>query len=233
MTDERAEGPAVRDTGRRNAVTDPSSLTREALRAATEQWRRDLDAAKGQIDVRLDAMDTATDIRRDNIDHIPADIEKAIGHHEALFNEQLQSVRTSQTTDKEQTALQFAERDIRTEQAALASKQALDAALLAAKELVGQQNTANVEAAAKAEASFTKQIDQTTTLIATLEKALTDRITELKERVDRGEGSTVGVQQATVEQRESFRDRAVGTNMFVGVVGFVLTVLTIYIGTHK
>jgi hypothetical protein len=38
----------------------------------------------------------------------------------------------------------------------------------------------------------TKQIDQIGTLINTLEKSLTDRITELKERIDRGEGQTTG-----------------------------------------
>jgi hypothetical protein len=77
--------------------------------------------------------------------------------------------------------LQFKERDTRTEQAAKAGKEALDAALLSAKELVAQQNEANRGEAAKTEQNFTKQID-----------AQAARIDELKERIDRGEGSTIG-----------------------------------------
>lgn len=87
---------------------------------------------------------------------------------------------------------QFDERDVRGEQEKKASKEALDAALLAQKESVSQQNDANTTAATKSETSFTKQIDQIGTLIATLEKSLTDRITELKERIDRGEGTVTG-----------------------------------------
>ncbi len=96
---------------------------------------------------------------------------------------------------------QFHERDIRLSEAATASKRAIDAALLAAKELVGQQNTSNVEAAAKAERAFTKQIDQTAVLISALEKGLTDRILELKERMDRGEGSMLGTSATQVQHR--------------------------------
>ena len=96
---------------------------------------------------------------------------------------------------------QFTERDIRADQDKRASKDALDAALLAQKEAVAQQNDANTTAATKSETSFTKQIDQIGTLIATLEKSLTDRITELKERIDRGEGTTTGAAGAHTEQR--------------------------------
>ena len=55
-------------------------------------------------------------------------------------------------------ALQFQERDVRTAQTAISSRQALEAALEAAKELVGQQYTANAAEAAKAEA-FDHQAD--------------------------------------------------------------------------
>jgi uncharacterized protein YicC (UPF0701 family) len=95
---------------------------------------------------------------------------------------------------------QFAERDIRSEQDKKASKEALDAALLAQKESVAQQNEANTKAGEKTETNTTKQIDQITILITTLEKSLTDRITELKERIDRGEGGTAG---AAVQRTES------------------------------
>ena len=82
-----------------------------------------------------------------------------------------------------------------------AQAQALAAALQAAKELVGAQGEASAAAAVKSETSFTKQIDQIGTLIATLEKSLTDRITELKERIDRGEGTSSGAATFRTEKR--------------------------------
>ncbi len=119
---------------------------------------------------------------------------------------------------------QFLERDIRADQDKRASKDALDAALLAQKEAVAQQNDANTTAATKSETSFTKQIDQIGTLIATLEKSLTDRITELKERIDRGEGSTAG----SIEQRAEHRlDRTEGISTVVAVVMSVSVIISI------
>src|SRR5580658_3724506 len=55
---------------------------------------------------------------------------------------------------------QFIERDTRVEQTAKGSKEALDAALQAAKEAVGEQNKSNSVAIAKSEAATNKQMDQ-------------------------------------------------------------------------
>lgn len=91
---------------------------------------------------------------------------------------------------------QFAERDTRGEQEKRASQEALNAALLAQKESVAQQNDANTTAATKTETNFTKQIDLVGTQITALDKSLTDRISELKERIDRGEGQDRGQDRA-------------------------------------
>jgi len=169
---------------------DPTLRTNEAVKAATEQQRRELQSMREIIEARLDAIDTATTLRLQGYDAQPASIERAVNHLAQLNNEKFSSIEQ-----------RFHERDIRLGETATASKRAIDAALLAAKELVGQQNTANVEAAAKAERAFTKQIDQTSVLISTLEKGLTDRILELKERMDRGEGSMQGTSATQVQHR--------------------------------
>jgi len=114
-------------------------------------------------------------------ERLQTDIQIAVDNLRRLHEERFTAIQQ-----------QFTERDVRSEQEKKASKEALDAALLAQKESVSQQNDANTTAATKSETSFTKQIDQIATLIATLEKALTDRITELKERIDRGEGQGQG-----------------------------------------
>jgi len=169
---------------------DPTVRTNEAVKAATEQLRRELQSMREILETRLDAIDTATTLRLQGYDAQPAAIERAVRQLEELTDEKFASI--TQT---------FHERDVRLNETAVASKQAIDAALQAAKELVGQQNNSNVEAAAKAERAFTKQIDQTSALISALEKGLTDRILELKERMDRGEGSRQGTSEHQVQQR--------------------------------
>ena len=104
----------------------------------------------------------------------------------------------------------------------MASKQSLDAALLAQKELGAQQNDANSAAAAKAEASFTKQIDQIETIIQTMEKATDARITELKERIDRGEGSTAGATGSRSERAQVTNQVLMALSVLAAVIGLLI-----------
>jgi hypothetical protein len=175
-------------------VPDPTALTTAQLRRELATLRELVEAqistASAALTARLDAMDEANGLRLDGMREVPAVIREQIAHLKELHDEKFSSI-----------ALQFAERDTRTEQAAKASKEALDAALLAAKELVSQQNEANSATADKAEQSTIKQIDQIGIRIDTMQKALDDRITEIKERIDRGEGGTQGVAAGRTERR--------------------------------
>jgi hypothetical protein len=121
---------------------------------------------------------------------------------------------------------QFIERDVRTTQASGAADDALKAALQAAKELVGAQGEASSAAAVKSETSFTKQIDQIGTIIQTLEKALDARITELKERIDRGEGAGTGAGEQRTESRAIMQ---VG----FAALGVILVIITIAIAVYS
>lgn len=55
------------------------------------------------------------------------------------------------------------------------------------------RNDSNAAAIAKTEAGFTKQIDGIAALIASAVKSLDDKIVDLKERLDRGEGHGKGL----------------------------------------
>ena len=179
-----------RTSNDRNTPTDPTALTREALLreiAGLKDW------VEGQFEVRderLRGIDSATSLRLEQMRNQPEQIREQIEHLELLHNEKFNSIKT-----------QFTERDIRSEQASKASTEALAAALQAAKELVGAQGEASAAAAVKSETSFTKQIDQIGTIISTLEKSLDARITELKERIDRGEGQQAGKVDSQVDSR--------------------------------
>jgi hypothetical protein len=95
---------------------------------------------------------------------------------------------------------QFTERDTRMTLASKAAQEALDAALAAA-----------AKAAEKTEQNFTKQIDN----------AL-DRIGEIKERIDRGEGSAAGGETAGSNTRLNINALIAAAAVVVALVTLVL-----------
>jgi hypothetical protein len=142
-------------------VPDPTILTTQQLVAA-------IAAVREILETRLDAMDTATELNKQNTDKIPSLIEHRVRELEKLHDEKFEGV------DK-----QFVERDARSKQVSELNQKALDAALQAAKDASG-----------KTESSFTKQIADLTENFTTKNTALEDRLNDLKSRIDRGEGGT-------------------------------------------
>ena len=206
-------------TGEWMPVPDPTKLT-------TEQLRRELATLREIIETRLNAMDRATElasaqavVAREEL----AQVRTRVRQETAAELGQLRELLEARLEGMDRAiALQFAERDVRSEQATVSSKQALNAALLAQKELVAQQNDANSAAAAKAEASFTKQIDQIGAIIQTQEKALDARITGLKERIDRREGSNAGVAGSRSERRLDTGQLLTTLSVLAAVIGLLI-----------
>lgn len=163
------------------AMDKATQLLASDVRQVPTLLQSNITALRELMESKLSAMEQAVVLQNKQAAMFPVEIRTEITHLRSLHEEKFASI-----------AQQFSERDIRTDQASKAAKEALDAALQAAKELVNAQGEASSAAAVKSETSFTKQIDQIGTIISTLEKALDARITELKERIDRGEGSTAG-----------------------------------------
>lgn len=196
----------AKDDLRRELGADRELLAERILR--TETILRDLDMRlKGDLADNVNALEALLTQRINGLEQImrildevmkngPAerdqlrerlqtDIQVAVNNLQHLHEERFNAIQQ-----------QFTERDTRGEQDKKSSKEALDAALLAQKESVSQQNDANTTAATKTETNFTKQIDLVGTQITALDKSLTDRISELKERIDRGEGQDRGQDRA-------------------------------------
>lgn len=131
---------------------------------------------------RLDGMQKAADLVQANVDRHPTLAEKQVQHLREVCEEKFSSIET-----------QFLERDTRTEQTSRDSKVAVDAALQAAKEAVGEQNKSSALAIAKSEAATTKQIDQIVTLINVSNGATNDKIEDIKERITSIEGRSKGI----------------------------------------
>jgi hypothetical protein len=149
--------------------------------------------------------------RDDLRERLQTDIATAVDNLKHLHEERFNAIQQ-----------QFVERDTRGDQEKKASKEALDAALLAQKESVSQQNDANTTAATKTETNFTKQIDLVGTQITALDKSLTDRISELKERIDRGEGQDRGTADSRTDQRLNISQVIAAIATLAAVLGFIL-----------
>jgi hypothetical protein len=212
-------------------VPDPTRLT-------TDQLRRELGALREILETRMDAADRATELQIADIrelfhqfDDLPAQMRQAIAdrakQHEVLVDEQFKRLETELKLRFEGVEKQFTERDVRAEHDSRANKEALDAALLAAKELVGVTNAANTAAQAKAEESTTKQIDALNSLIASNKEASDARINELKERIDRG-GTTGFEEGARTSQSDAARNRQNGIALAsVGLAAVALVVAVV------
>ena len=215
------------------AMDKATELLAADLRLVPSTLEERLRGLRELIEERLDAMDKATDLRLRAADQLPVTVAEMIDQLRKLHEERFGSI-----------VQQFAERDTRGEQEKKASKEALDAALLAQKESVSQQNDANTTAATKTETNFTKQIDLVGSQITALDKSLTDRISELKERIDRGEGSvsgastsdrdTLAIQQAQF-QAEQTRLQSAQTRMqmYALVIAALVVAVGLYTALHK
>lgn len=197
-------------------VPDPTLLTTALVERALAGFRELMEARFDGVDERLAGMDRATEFLAENVTRTPTETDKQITHLRLLHEEKFQSV-----------GLQFVKRDVRTAQASTANGQALNAALQAAKELVTAQGEASAAAAVKSETSFTKQIDQIGTIIQTLEKSMDARLTEIKERIDRGEGQTSGAQNSRSEDRLD-RGSLISLLALLASVAAIITVIALH-----
>jgi len=206
-------------------VPDPTELTSKATEAAKDQLRRELDAVKHVLEARLDGMDKAIELFQKHNDLTPLQMKDWIHNVHTLLDQRFETVNERFRT----IAMQFTERDTRTEQIARGNETALTAALNAAKEAVNQQNIAFTQATSKSEAAFIKQIDQLVALFQTGMKALDEKITtgtktsddkiaNVEKQLTMLVGSGVGQVSARTERHET-------SGTMIGVIGLVVGVL--------
>ena len=167
---------------------DPTTLTTQALYREINQVHDLINsetyAVSSGLSARIDGADRERLRLQAEIDALPTEVTRRIDTLRVLHEEKFNSIQ-----------VQFIERDTRTEQTSRDSKVAVDAALQAAKEAVGEQNKSSALAIAKSEASTTKQIDQQGLLIASSTQGLDDKINDVKERLTRIEGGANGGHQ--------------------------------------
>jgi hypothetical protein len=175
-------------------VPDPTERTTQQLYRAIDVSQRQvetkMDGIQAVIATRIDAMDRAIVLAQTSINKIPDQVLAAVGQLSGIVdgkiqvvNERFKSIET-----------QFIERDTRTEQTSRDSKVAVDAALQAAKEAVGEQNKSSALAISKSEAATTKQIDAIGLLIQSNTKNIDDKIDDLKTGMSKLEQRINGIE---------------------------------------
>jgi type VI protein secretion system component VasA len=200
-----AVAPNNQTTPHRSTPTpDPTELTTQQLALAVE-------SLKELFTQRLDAIDTAVKVAHDNLVRVPTETDKAIQHLREVFEERNETIREKFSG----VQVQFKERDVRVEQTARASKEALDAALQAAKEAVGKQNDSFVTSIAKSEGATSKQIEQLGVQINTMTGANSAKVDDLKERIQRLEGEDRGSKAVQI-------DRTRSTQNSIAIVGLIV-----------
>lgn len=194
--------------------SDPSPLT-------TAQTLREVESLEKLLTQRVESVEKAVDVAHQNLVRVPTDVDKSIGHVRELMTERFQTVTKEFLVHLEKFAsvqTQFVERDTRTEQMAKDTKVAIDAALMAAEKAVGKQQEASDRAIAKQEGATTKQLEAITSLIANNNKALDDKINDLKERFAAAAGAGSGHKEAATDQRQS-------TGSIVSIAGIVIALI--------
>lgn len=178
----------TRDT---RPVPDPTKLTNEAVAKAVSDLKelfqsqltavdKDLAGRAAILVERLSGMDKAIALIQTISDRVPDLITSNVATLRELHSEKFDNISSLMEEQFKGVQTQFRERDTRTEQSSKDSKVAVDAALQAAKEAVGEQTKSQALAIAKSEAATDKRLDQIVTIMNATTNGLNDKIDDIK-----------------------------------------------------
>lgn len=222
---------STRDDERRSTdsnlpIPDPTRLTTQLVDRTISGFREIYDARLTEMGKAIAlAANQASKLSQDDAarrDQLRADVDRQMTALREFIMGQIEITRKVNKAKFEAINIRFAERDIRTEQAAQGSQMSLDSAMAAAKEAVLEQNKSNVQAITKADAATQKQIDAMVQLMTTSNKSLEDKIADLKGRLDRGEGRNTGSIEARDEKRFDVGAILQALAVVAAVVGLIL-----------
>jgi len=187
---------------------DPTVATNDAVERAMKSERDYVDGEIKVIAERLNGIDTATALRLRSVEEVPHMIDEKVGQVKELVGERFDSVGTQFDLVERQRVEQKKD-----------TKDAVDAALAAAKEAVKEQTTASGLSIAKSEASTSEQLKQLSATFTTAIAGLVTQLDDLKDRINRGEGQKQGV-------------AGTGQVVYYGVY-LVIAVVGLYLATRK
>ena len=216
---------SVDSDGGSRPIPDPTRLTGELVDRALASERDRVEGLIAIRDERLNAMDTATQLRlmqvaemQKQIDQVHVSRREALNHERELTTQRFDAVGDQFDALNQRTAEQKAD-----------TRAAVDAALQAAKELVALQTEASDKSTAKSEASFAKQIDALGLLLQKSSETTDDKIVDLKSRMDRIEATRISAVDTRAEVRNVGIDNRAVMALAVTVILAVVTLIGFFL----
>lgn len=189
----------------------------------TEQLRREIAALHEIIEMRLVGMDRATKVLAGNVISGQDSADKHVIRTFEQRAKQLRNLGARLEKKFASIAVQIIAQAACAEHAAAANKVILDAALQVPTEAVSAENAAAAAALAKSEDATFKQIANLCTISQSSTAILSDRVGDLKARLDRTEATT------TVACNTR-RDRHLNSDLLVTVIGICVLVFSVLAG---
>lgn len=212
--DQQLSVPNSQGPGVKLPVPDPTALT-------TEQLRRELASLREIITARLDGEALATELRLKTITAVPLRIKEEIAHLEELIMARLDTVNKSLELKIMAFDKVSNERFNAIEGTFQGNALALAAALAAQKEAAAETNKANSLAIGKSELGTKESLVSLQALMSTGLESLGERFSDLKSRIDRGEGKDTGVDHSA--NRMFAIIGAIG-----GLLGIILSIAALF-----
>jgi len=174
------------------------------------------------ITQRLNDLDAAASVAAGHIEKIPVDLtgdfRKALHAEREYLTSQLDIVRAIMTEKFTAVDGRFGE-----------SKVAVDAAFSAAKEAVAEQNRSNDRAITIAQSGTKEQLTALSSVTDAGLGALTDKITDARDRLTAIENLTRGIKEAGGEGRESRTEQKLGTAQVLQTAALIIVGLGVVI----
>jgi len=201
---------------------DPTAAVNAAVERAVSAER---DYVNGQIKVleeRLRGIDVATRLLNESVNRVPTDIQKETANLSAVVLEKFVSI-----------ALQFSERDTRSERESRDNKVAVDAAFAAQKEAAAKQDEANQKAIDKSEKATAETITKLGELFQSTTDAINGKIDDVKVRMNALEismNSIIAAGGAARDTRSEHRQGISSAGHIIGIITGVFGLLVLIIG---
>lgn len=182
-------------------------------------WRASLEdkliSLRDLLTTRIEAMEKVAQVQSDNVNRVPTLLDREAARLQVLLDERTANIRTT-----------IKERDDQAHEDKVAAAKQWQLALSSLKELISSQNSANSLAIAKAEDATTNDLTSLSTLITATKDVLNGEINNLKQRMDRGEGTDRGQRLAVAETHSNIGSVTLLIGSIVGVIGIVMTILS-------
>lgn len=216
----------------------PDKLEKQ-LEHRRREFLEDLAGVRELVEQRLGDLDKAIKLAADEVAKVPSRTEAERVKLDAETTRRLAAEREFIMAKLDIVSSVMTEKFAAVDGQFSASKIAVDAALTAQKEAVGEQNKANDRAIAKSETAVKEQLTSLSQVADASFKAMEDKITDARDRLTGIESLTRGIEQAggagRAEREERRGERSetrlnMGTAISMGLLAVaVLTFIILYV----